>query len=103
MLQLSDVFGSEREGIPKMLENTDRTIGSRCKLPADSEKRFDLFRLLLASRGSSAAREADEIMMQIKRKLEMIWQRVSDRILFLSMPLLLQMNSMLSKGSVYAA
>ena len=92
MLQLSDVFGSEREGIPKMLENTDRTIGpkfshldSRCKLPADSEKRFDLFRLLLASRGSSAAREADEIMMQIKRKLEMIWQRVSDRILFLSM------------------
>ena len=29
MLQLSDVFGSEREGIPKMLENTDRTIGPK--------------------------------------------------------------------------
>ena len=89
MLQLSDVFGSEREGIPKMLEATDRTIGPKfshldANLLHILKKRFDLFRLLLASRGSSAAREADEIMMQIKRKLEMTWERVSDRILFLS-------------------
>ena len=72
-----------------MLENSDRTIGPKfshldANLLHILKKRFDLFRLLLASRGSSAAREADEIMMQIKRKLEMIWQRVSDRILFLS-------------------
>ena len=33
---------------------------------------FDLFLLLFASRGSSAAREADEIMMQMSRKFEII-------------------------------
>ena len=33
-----------------------------------------LFRRLLASRGSSAASEAEEIMMQINKKLEMIWE-----------------------------
>ena len=34
----------------------------------------DLFLLLFASSGSSAAREAEEIMMQINRKLEIICQ-----------------------------
>ena len=44
------------------------------KIWQEFKRRACLFRRLLASRGSSAASEAEEIMMQINKKLEMIWE-----------------------------
>ena len=99
MLQLSDVFGSEREGIPKMLENTDRTIGPKlqtsCRFwkkvwpvpPAVGVER------VLGSQGSGRDHDADQEEVGDDLATSLISQHA----------FILQMNSMLSKGSVYTA